>query len=359
LLQQLLTESVLIAWMGAVAGLLLAYGLTRALGAHAAALIQADDIDTSAPIQIDGFVLAFTACVSVLAGIAAGLMPARRSSRASVAGGLKEGGRTATSGHAQQRLRTGLVSAEVALSLVLLVAAGLMIRSFAEIQHVRPGVRIQNILTAGISLPDSRYNNREAIAHFSQRLLEQLRALRGVQDAGLVNCLPIAGYCGDNSFTIVGRPLSRGEFYLALNRAASPDYFRTAGIPLLKGRMFRVRDGRGFDEKHPYRSAVLISQSMAKKFWPKEDALGQRVYFGEDNSPRYEVIGVVGDVLIGLEDHPQPTMYLPLLEGGQTDFYALVHTEGDPASLASSVRRAISGLDADIPALRSAQWRRL
>jgi predicted permease len=359
LLQQLLTESVLIACMGAVAGLLLAYGLTRALGAHAAALIQADDIDTSAPIRIDGLVLAFTVCVSVLAGIAAGLMPARRSTHGNVAGGLKEGGRTATSGRAQQRLRTGLVSAEVALSLVLLVAAGLMIRSFAELQRVRPGVRIQNLLTAGISLPDSRYTKREQVSHFAQVLLERLQALRGVRSAGLVSCLPVAGYCGDNSFTIERRPLPPGQFYLALNRAASPDYFRTAGIPLLQGRTFTVRDGQGFDEKHPHQSAVIISESMATKFWPKGNAVGQRIYFGDEhaprgneNSPRYAIVGIVGDVLIRLDDHPRPTMYLPLLEGGRSDFYALLYTAEDPSTIVSSVRRAISGLDADIPAYK-------
>lgn len=352
LLQQLLTESVLISCMGAVAGLLIAYGLTRALGAHAAALIQADDIDTSAPIRIDGLVLAFTACVSVAAGIAAGLMPARRSTRGNVAGGLRETGRTATSGRTQQHLRTGLVSAEVALSLVLLVGAGLMIRSFAELQHVRPGVRIQNLLTAGISLPDSRYSKREQISHFAQVLLERLQALPGVRSAGLVSCLPVAGYCGDNSFMIEGRPLPPGQFYLALNRDASPDYFRTAGIPLLAGRTFTARDGQGFDEKHPHESAVIISESMARKFWPNGNAVGQRIHFGDANAPRYGIVGIVGDVLIRLDDYPRPTMYLPLFEGGRSDFYAVLYTAEDPSGMASSVRRTISGLDADIPAFK-------
>jgi predicted permease len=359
LLQQLLTESVLIACMGAVAGLLLAYGLTAALGAHAAALIQADDINTSAPIRIDGLVLVFTACVSILAGLGAGLMPARRSTRGNVVRSLKEGGRTATSGRAQQRLRSGLVSAEVALSLVLLVAAGLMIRSFAELQRVRPGVRIQNLLTAGISLPDSRYSKREQVSHFAQVLLARLQALPGVRSVGLVSCLPVAGYCGDNSFTIEGHPLPPGQFYLALNRAASPDYFRTAGIPVLHGRMFTARDGQGFDEKHPHESAVIISESMARKFWPNGNALGQRIYFGDehapagsDKSPRYSIVGIVGDVLIQLDDHPRPTMYLPLLEGGRSDFYAVLYTAEYPSSMVSSVRRAISGLDPDIPAFK-------
>jgi putative ABC transport system permease protein len=336
LLQQLLTESVLLALIGAVAGLLLAYGLTHALGIHAAALVAPDDIDTSAPIHIDGWVLTFTAVVSLLAGIAAGLAPAQRSTR-----NLKETNR-ATAGPVQQRLRTGLLTAEVALSLLLLVTAGLMIRSFAELQHVRPGVRIRNILTAGVSLPDSRYGNREKVAHFSQTLLQRLRALPGVRAAGLVNCLPVAGYCGDNSFTIEGHPLPPGQFQLALNRAASPDYFATMDIPLLAGRIFTPRDER----------AVIISESMARQFWPQGNALGQRIYFGDDHSPRYEITGIVGDVLIGLEDHPRPTLYVPALEGGHTDFYAVVRTEGDPAALASSVRHAISSIDADIPAFK-------
>lgn len=352
LMQQLLTESLLLTLIGAFAGLVLAYGLTSTLGTHAAALINADDIDTSAPIQIDGWVLAFTAVICLLTGIGAGLLPAWRSRGLDAGRSLKDGGRTATAGVAQQRLRTGLVSAEVALSLMLLITAGLMIRSFAELQSVRTGVRAQNLLTVGLSLPDSRYRPRASVARFEHVLLERLRALPGVRAAALVNCLPVDGYCGDNAFNIEGRPLQPGHFILALQRAASPDYFRIAGIPLLAGRTFTERDGRGGDDQHPHQSAVLISESMAKKYWPGENPLGKRIYFGDENSPRYEVIGIVGDVLISLDDHPQPTMYQPAFEGANTDFYAVLEIAGDPSALGSSVRSTISGIDPDIPAYK-------
>jgi predicted permease len=356
LMQQLLTESLLLALIGAVAGLALAYGLTSALGPHAPSLINADDIDTSAPVRIDGWVLMFTAVLSLLAGVGAGLLPARRSmGRGRSIGlgeGLKDGGRTATAGLAQQRLRTGLVSAEVALSLMLLIAAGLMIRSFAELQKVHTGVRAGNLLTAGISLPDSRYGSRASVARFDHVLLERLRTLPGVRDAGLVNCLPVDGYCGDNSFSIEGRPLPPGHFNMALERSASPGYFRVAGIPLLAGRTFTERDGRGYDDQHPHPSAVIISESMAKKYWNGENALGKRIFFGDGKSPRYEVIGIVGDVLISLDGHPQPAMYRPEFEGGNTDFYAVLEIAGDPSALASSVRRVIGAIDPDIPAYK-------
>ncbi len=351
LTQQILTESLLLTLIGAIAGVVLAYGLTSALGTHAAALIHADDIDTSAPVRIDGWVLAFTGILSLLAGIGTGLLPARRSASHDPGRSLQDGGRTATAGLAQQRLRTGLVSAEVALSLVLLIGAGLMLRSFVQLQNVRPGVRTRNLLTAGISLPD--YNHgRAAVAHFQHILLDRLGTLPGVRGAGLVNCLPVDGYCGDNTFNIEGRPLPPGHFNAALQRSASPDYFRVAGIPLLAGRTFTAQDGRGYDDQHPRPSALIVSESMARKFWPGQNALGQRVFFGDDKSPRYQIIGIVGDVLISLDGHPQPTMYRPAFEGGNSAFYAVIETSGAPAGLAASVRRVIGGIDPDIPAYK-------
>jgi len=352
LMQQLLTESLLLAFIGAIAGLVLAYGLTGALGVHAQALINADDIDTSAPARIDGLVLAFTAALSLLAGVGAGLLPARRSMGKDPGEGLKDGGRTATAGPTHQHLGTGLIGAEVALSLMLLIAAGLMIRSFAALQNVQTGVRVESLLTAGISLPDSRYASRASVARFDRILLERLRTLPGVRGVGLVNCVPVDGYCGDNGFSIEGRPLPPGQFNLALERSASPEYFRVAGIPLLAGRTFTDRDGRGYNDQHPHQSAVIVSESMAKKYWPGENALGKRIFFGDASSPRYEVIGIVGDVLISLDTRPQPTLYRPAFEGGNTDFYAVLEIAGDPSAFGSTVRRAIAGIDPDIPAYK-------
>jgi putative ABC transport system permease protein len=310
-------------------------------------------IETSARVQIDTRVLVFTICVSLFTGIAAGMLPARRSAVADAATGLKEGGRTATSGYGQQRLRHLLVGVEVALSVVLLVAAGLMIRSFFALRNVQTGVRIHNVLTAGISLPETHYNTREQISVFAQSLFERLRALPGVESAGLVTVLPVGGYWSDNTFQIEGHTLPHGQFNLALNRAASPGYFQAAGIPLLAGRTFEYRDGRGFDDQKPRESAVVISESMAKKFWPTGDSLGARIYFDDDpKASRYRVVGIVGDVIIRLGDHVRPMMYTPLFEGANSDFFALLHTSGTPRIVAPELRAAVKALDADVPAFK-------
>jgi predicted permease len=339
LLQQFLTESLMLTLIGAIAGLLLAYGLIGALGARASQIIQAADIDTSAPVRVDVRVLLFTAIISVVAGLCAGLLSARRSLQGDPGHYLRDGGRSATAGRAQQRLRTGLISAEVALSVMLLIAAGLMIRSFDQLQRVRTGVRAGNLVTAGIAVPRSWYETPESIRLFYRRLLERLKTIPGVRDAGLVSCLPVNGYCGDDSFSIEGRQLPPGQFMLALNRQASPEYFRVAGIPLLAGRFFMERDGQ----------AVIIGESMARKFWPKESPLGQRIYFGDETS-RYEIVGIVGDVLISLDDTPQPTMYRPALQGLDNTEYAVIDAPGDTRLISERLRKAVSSIDPDIPA---------
>ncbi len=351
LIQQLLTESLLLALVGSAAGLLLGYALTTMLGTHAALLIRADDIDTSAPVRMDSAVFGFTMLVSIVTGLGAGLFPARRFARGAVTDGLKEGGRSATSGHGQRQLRTSLIGAEVALSLVLLVIASLMIRSFTALRGVRPGVSSNNILTAAISLPDSRYGS-EAVSRFSKTLIEKAKALPGVKAAALVNCVPVAGYCGDNAFSIEGRPFPPGQFHNALNRSTSPGYWETVGIPLIAGRDFTDRDGRGFEPMHPQTSALIISESMARRYWPDVHALGQRVYFGDESSPRYQVVGIVGDVLIDLEKAPQPTMYTPQLEGRHSDFYIVLRTESSPSDYASSIARIVSSIDPEVPAFK-------
>ena len=353
LFRQLLTESLLLSAMGAAAGLLLAYALTAELAARAPAMLNTGDIDTSSEIALDGWVFLFTAAVALAAGALTGFFPAWQAARAQVTEGLKEGARTSSAGRSQDSFRAALVAVEVALSVVLLVGAGLLIRSFAELRRVHTGIRADHTLTAGLSLPEARYSHRRQISVFSQQLEERLRSLPGVRSVGLVNCLPVGGYCGDNSFSIEGRPLPPGEFLFALHRAATPDYFSAAGIPLLSGRVFSPQDGRGFDNDHPRESAVVISDTMAKRFWPNGDALGQRLFFGNGpTEPRYRIVGIVGDVLIGLDDHPRATMYFPFLEGTTTHFYAVIHTAGDPAALAAAVRLQIGALDPDLPAFR-------
>ncbi len=351
LVRQMLTESVLLSVMGALAGLLLAGWLVALLSAAAPALLNSGDIDTSAEIALDRLVFAFTAIVAVGAGVATGLFPAWQASRTELAGYLKEGGRAVSAGRGQRRFRGTLVAAEVGLSMLLLVAAGLLTRSFAELRRVHPGSRVDHLLTAGLDLPNARYRTRQQISTFGRQLEDRLAALPGVRSMGLVSCLPVGGYCGDQAFFIEGRPLPAGQFIFALTRAADPGYFQTAGIPLLSGRVFTSQDGRGFDDQHPHDGVVVISESMAREFWPAGDALDKRIFFGDDpKDPRFRIVGIVGDVLTDLDDHPRPTLYTPLLDGFRSTFYALVRTDGEPAASAAAVRREIGSLDADLPA---------
>jgi predicted permease len=348
--RQLLTESLLLSLLGAGLGLVFAYGLTTFLAARAPALLSSGDIDTTAEIHLDALVFLFTAGVALATGLATGFVPAWQAARVDLTAGLKESGRSSTGSRSQRRFRSALVMVEVALSMILLVAAVLLLRSFGELRRVNPGVNIDRVLTAGLSLPEARYAKREQVSAFARQLVDRLQVLPGVRSAALVSCLPMDGYCGDRIFNIDGRPLPPGEFIYALNRAVSPGYFAAAGIPLLQGRTLTERDNNGMDEKHPRDSAVVISQSMARKFWPNQDAVGQRIRFGADPTPHYRVVGVVGDVRYRLDQDPQPSLYMPLYEGYTTDFYALIRTTGDPAALAGAVRQAIGGLDPDIPA---------
>ena len=347
--RQMLTESVLLSLLGAAVGLVLAYGLTTFLATRAPVLLNRSDIDTTAEIRLDFWVFLFTAGVALLTGLTTGLVPAWQAARADLTAGLKESGRSATANRSQRRYRGALVTVEVALSVVLLVAAALLVRSFAELRRVNPGVNVDQVLTAGLSLPEARYSKREQVAGFARQLVDRLRDISGVRSAGLISCLPVGGYCGDRIFTIAGQPATRGQFKYALFRAVSPNYFATAGIPLLEGRALTGQDADGFDDAHPRESAAVISKSMARKYWPNQTALGQRISFGGD-APGYRVVGIVGDVRWSLDQDPEPSLYTPLYEGYSTDFHAMIHTEGNPVALASAVRQAITGLDPDIPA---------
>jgi putative ABC transport system permease protein len=349
LLRQLLTESVLLSAAGAAIGLVLASYLTNFFAERGPTLLNLrEDFEPANAIQLDGWVFAFTAAIAIATGIATGIVPALRAARINLAERLKDGSRSSTAGRGQNRFRYGLIAAEVALSLVLLISAGLLLRSFLALRGVNSGVRADHVLTASLSLPDVRYGKREQVANFTRNLIEKLRSVPGVKSAAIVSCLPVGGYCGDSSFDVEGHPLPPGQFTLALNRAASPNYFATAGIPILRGRALTEHDGVGFDNQHPRTGAMVISESMAHEFFPNEDPIGKRIYFGDAKSPRYEVVGISSDVLISLADKPRPTMYRPIFDGDWTDFYAFVRTETEPGSLASAVAAEVNRLDPNL-----------
>ncbi len=354
IVSQLLTESLLLALAGGALGILLAISIAQILMAHAPG---ADAILPAGDIPLDPGVFLFVFGVSLASGIAAGLFPAIHSSRADLANGLKDSSRSSTPNRAHGRFRNALVTAEVALSLVLLVAAGLLMRSFSHLYQVRPGVRVDHTLTMAVLLPDASYKIPAQRAAFLRQLAERIQTVPGVISSGLATCAPVVGHCDDLVFSIEGHPLPAGQLMDALDRAANPGYFKAAGIPLLSGRTFTKQDGIGFDEKHPKLGSVVISESMAKKYFPHEDPLGKRVFFEIDVNknkfngnpvPRYEVIGVVGDVLSAIDGKITPTLYFSLFDGARDQVYVLLHTAVEPHSIIAAARNEIHKLNPDL-----------
>ena len=354
IVRQLLTESVVLSLTGAMVGLLAASFTTEFLAAHAPG---ADAILPLGSAHVDFAVFLFALGIALASGIAAGLFPALQSSRADLTAGLRESSRSSTAARAHGRLRSVLVTVEVGVSLVLLVCAGLLLRSFVRLAAVNPGVRVEHTLTLAISLPEVHYKNHATMSALVSQLGSGLATVPGVLNAGLVSCAPVTGHCNDRVFFIVGHPLPPGQLMDALTRDADPGYFTAAGIPVLRGRVFTPRDGIGFDDKHPRLGAALISEAAAKKYFANEDPLGKEFWFGTDQMrraegnpvPRYQVVGVVGDVLTELDQHPQPTIYLPMLDGAHADdIHVILHTAGDPRSVHAAVRREIDSVDPDL-----------
>jgi len=348
IIRQLLTESIILSLLGAACGLFLASFATDALAARAPNAGYLPGVDR---IGIDHWVFLFTFGVALVTGIAAGLFPAFQGSRSDVVESLK--GRSVGARRTHARFRDVLVAAEVALSLVLLAGAGLLLRSFSRLQNVHTGVRTDHTLTMAIALPEAGYKERAKVSTFYRELIDRLETVPGVQSAGLVTCAPVAGHCSDSVFQIEGHPPSPGELRDALYRKADPGFFKAAGIPLLRGRTFTLRDGAGFDDQNPRPGAVVVSESWVKAFLSGEDPIGKRIYLAWDSPtrkyPRWEIIGVVGDVVPHLDTPIQPTMYFPILDGDWHETFILLHTSGDPHSVAAAARREIHTLDHDLP----------
>ena len=356
IIRQLLIESLVVSLLGAAAGLLVANWTSSFLATHAPG---ADRLPQAANIHIDGAVLLFTSAIAVLSGLAAGLFPALAASRTGLAAGLKDNGRSATTNRSHGRLRDILVGLEVAVSLVLLVAAGLLLHSFLNLQNVQPGFRASNSVSFEISLPDATYKKRPTVSNFVRRFAEDLRGMPGVASAGLVSYPPLAGHWSDSVFHIKGHPLPPGSMMDLLFRSAEPGYFRAVGIPLLRGRFFTPQDGIGFDDKHPHLGQMIITQATAKKFFPTLDPIGQILEYGTDAGlppnpsgdpyPEFQIVGIVGDVPTSAETGIEPTVYLPLLDGDQNYFYGVIHTAGDPLALSAGIQTVFHRLDPDLP----------
>jgi putative ABC transport system permease protein len=352
LVRQLLTESVLLAGIGGVLGLVLA-----TWGSHLLILAAPPSIPRLDSVSVDGRVLAFTAVVSLLAGVLFGLAPAIHSVGMNVSRSLAEGGRSGSGGRSRQRLRRGLVIGQIALALMLVSASGLLVQSFRRLRQVDPGFDPEHVLTARVDLGPVRYRANPEIWSFYRELVRRLAALPGVQSAAGARALPMTGRfeIGDWSFVREGHysiPVTPADRSHADWQVVTPDYFKTMRIPVKAGRAFEDSDVIGAP------GAIIVNQILASQVWPQGDALGKRVLLGGGaiDSVWRTVVGIVGDVRHrGLDAAARPEIYLPQAQypagtgNAPRTLYLAIRTAGDPSDLARPLRSTLQSLDPDVP----------
>ncbi|MEW6210128.1 MAG: ABC transporter permease [Acidobacteriota bacterium] len=339
LIRQFLTESALLALSGGALGLLLAQWSLDALLA-----LAADWLPRASEVRLDWRVVGFTSLLSILTGILFGLAPALQSSKMDVQSALKESGTGGASAR-RNKLRSLLVVVEVASAIVLLVGAGLLIKSFLRLQQTDTGFRAENLLTMGISLPQAKYSTPQSVVAFYQQTLERIAALPGVESAGAINMLPIQQTGMNGDIEIEGQaPYPPGQAPLAEYRAVSPDYFRAMRIPLLAG--------RALDERDREKSApvILVNKTLVDKFLDSENPLGRRIRAGSDEWG--VVVGVVGDVKqSGITREVRPEIYFSYAQAGAfvRSMSVVVRSTLDTATLTAAVRREVQSVDAAQP----------
>lgn len=351
IVEHVLVETVTLSLVGGALGLLIA---TRAV--HFLSLFLAGKLPKSIDIHLDGWVLAFTLAISVLTGIVAGLVPAWRFSQVNLESALRQGLGKTDSDSGGQRSLSVLVVCEIALSLMLLIGAGLMIRSLANLRNVNPGLDPHNVLTMTVSVPPKKFSSPAQENAFFKRVLDHERALPGIDSAALIDSLPVSGDGSTQPVAIEGRPAAAmADQPEVAVRVVSSDYFRVMRIPLLRGRTFTEAD---MAKSQP---VVLISESMAKRFWPGQNPLGRRLTLTFFPGIVREIAGVVGDVKqYGLDVlQPVATLYFPLAQmsvpplGGWNSFplSMVVRTSAASASAKEEVIRAVHQIDPTAPVL--------
>ncbi|HEY1339964.1 MAG TPA: ABC transporter permease [Bryobacteraceae bacterium] len=341
LIRQTLAESALLSTAGALAGLGIAV-----LGVRALLQLAPADIPVPLSVRIDGTVLAFTALAAIVAGILFGIAPAWQISRMDRFESLKEGGRSGMAGMRRQKLRSVLVMAEVALALMLLVGAGLFLRSLAALEQVSPGFQPGGVITASVSLPRSRYPDAPRRAAFYRAVLDRLATLPGATAAGAATSVPFSGMGGSASFQIEGRPSPPGDpgphGDIAL---VSPSYFAALKIPIRSGRVFTDQDQPTTDR------VALVDETLAKQYWPGENPIGKHMKNGGPNTPWATIVGVVGHVknsdLAG--DTVKGRYYYPMFQNPLPFATFVVRTQGDPGGLGNGIRQAVQGVDGSQP----------
>lgn len=342
LIRQMLTESLLIALLGGGLGSLLAMGGVRAL----VAMLPAG-FPRAAEIHVHAGVFVFTLLISVLTGVAFGMVPAWQASRTDPREGLHEGGRGATGGSRQARLRNVLVIAEVSLACVLLIGAGLMLRSFLNQLKEDPGFRHEHVLTATLELPRASYKDLSKATSFYNRLFAGLSATAGVEAVGAGTDLPWTGFDGNSGFNVEGRkPVPHHEFH-ARRHVATVGYFEALGIPLVRGRFFTQSDSVRAPQ------VILINQALAESVWPGEDAVGKRMAFSNQRNENdwYTVVGIVGDVKDKPTDHAAEPAYwwnFTQTPFAFDNFSLVIRSAGDPQMLGRVLREQIRRIDPNL-----------
>jgi putative ABC transport system permease protein len=341
LVRQLLTESLLLALLGGAAGVVVTlWGVEVLKRMVPAGTPRADQV------LLDANVLSYALGVTLLTAILFGLVPAWHASRTDVHSTLKEGARS-SGGASRHRLLRLLVTAEVALALVLLSVGALMVRSFGSLTRVDPGFRVANLLTADLDLPESKYKEAPVRAAFYRDVLERVRSLPGVRSAAGVNTIPLAGSNSWSRITPEGdAPASESEAIFAGYMVITPDYFKTLGIPLLSGRDLEPGD----TAEAPL--VVVVNQTLAQRLWPNDDPIGKRLKRGAADSKRpwMRVVGVARDVRHqDLDRPPRLEMYLPDTQAPPEDMFLLARTEGDPLAHAAALREQVWAVDPDQP----------
>jgi putative ABC transport system permease protein len=348
IVRQLLTESVLVSLTGGVLGLLLASATLGPL-----LTISGSSVPKVFSVELDRWVLAFTLAVSVLTGLVFGLVPALRIAKLDLRETLNEASRGSTSGPGQHRLRGALVGMEIALAMLLLVGAGLLLRSFERLQDVSAGFSPDHLLLADLPLSQNAYAKPEQRFQFFDRIVDRARTLPGVRSAAAASSLPVSGGGGLIHFNITGRP-PKGphDFTAAGYFTVTANYFETLAVPLLQGRWFTPAD----QEKSP--AVVVINSTMARTYFPNDNPLGKRIQLGatpepEKEVPTMEIVGVVGDVLQGLDLSPKAEMYLPFKQADALlpvfQMSLVLRTIADPSIETSALRSALAEIDPDQP----------
>lgn len=343
IVRQLLTESVIVALAGGVIGILVGFWGIDALRAS-----NPGDAARFAPgwyqLGINLPVLVFTFALAIFSGIVFGLFPALQVSKPNLNDSLKEGSRQ-TSG-SSHRMRSSLVVFEVALSLVLLVGAGLLARSFLSLLRTDPGFDPENVLTMNLVLPAAKYKDRPSRAAFYQELVQRVKSTPGVQSAAVVNYIPLGGANSSDSYLVEGEPEpAAGNEHLGRYRVSTPDYFQTMGVSVVRGRGFTEQDKAGGAP------VVVVNETLARKHWPDQEAIGKRIrFYGPvDQNPWMEIVGVVKDVKHELTLTVTPEYYLPHAQDPWNAMVLVARTTVDPASLAPLLRQQVWSIDKDQP----------